>query len=69
MSRANESAFPQPADGHSMNGLTIREEFAKAIAAGMCAAEGENLWADDKLVSRAVKRADLLIAELSKAKP
>lgn len=80
--RPNDQAFPTPAvyaDGPDNRmcepgepGLTIREEFAKAIMAGL-AANGTILTPDDgpsyvytaKLAAGAVRWADALIAALN----
>lgn len=74
----NEPAFPSSVmrgqDGNYWTeddgGLTKREYFAALIAAGMCASECEGSYFQDaKLATRAVVRADALIAELAKAQP
>lgn len=71
--RANEAAFPIPVVEGPGNfveaqfGLTKRELFAAMVMMGMCASESEaSYWIDEQLAKRAVKRADALLAELSK---
>lgn len=76
MTHPTDSAFPVQrqldASGDVLTyaevGLTKREYFAIEFAKGMCASESESdgFWKDEKLIARALERADRLLAELAK---
>lgn len=76
MSRANEHVHPYEVvkhyyggetDSQVVNGITLREYFAKAAMQGLRAGEsGDERWMSKGLAAQAVEDADALIAELAK---
>ena len=69
MKLGDQPVHPTPwEDNTKPNGITLRQEFAKAAMQGLCCAPGSDAWDAKLIAGYAVQQADALIAELEKTR-